>query len=72
MRFDVVALGGLVLTCLTLDPRFSSSNPVENNRYLRAIKIHSTTYFGEEVNSSGPMSYLWHVKNPSEYERYTS
>jgi hypothetical protein len=53
-----------VLTCLPLDPRFSSSNPVENNRYLRTIKIHSTIYIGEEVNSSVPCRIYGTLKIP--------
>jgi hypothetical protein len=41
-----VALGGLVVACLPLDPRFAGSNPAEDDAFLRAIKIRSTTSFG--------------------------
>jgi hypothetical protein len=33
-----VAVGGLVVACLPLDPRFAGSNPAEDDRFLRAIK----------------------------------
>jgi hypothetical protein len=38
MNIYNVALGGLVVECLSLDPRFSGSNPVENDGLLRVIK----------------------------------
>jgi hypothetical protein len=41
--------------------------------FLRAIKIHSTTTFGEKVKPSTPYNkILWHVKNPEVYERDTT
>jgi hypothetical protein len=43
-----------VVVCLTLDPRFEGSNPAEDDRYLRAIKIRSTTPYGGEVKILGP------------------
>jgi hypothetical protein len=36
------------LSYLSLDPRYSSSNPAEDDGFLRAIKINSTTFFGGE------------------------
>jgi hypothetical protein len=44
-----VALGGLVVACLPLDPRFPVSNPAEDDGFLRVIKIRSTTFFEGEV-----------------------
>jgi hypothetical protein len=44
-----VVIGGLVVACLPLDPRFAGSNPAEDDRFLRVIKIRSTTSFGGEV-----------------------
>jgi hypothetical protein len=51
----VAVLGGLVVTVLSLDEKFAGSNPAEDEGYLRAIKIRSTTSFvgGKAV---GPMS----------------
>jgi hypothetical protein len=36
------------------DPRFSGSNPAENDGFLRVIKIRSTTSFGGEVKPLVP------------------
>jgi hypothetical protein len=47
-------LGGLVVACLTLDPRFAGSYPAEDDGSLRAIKIRSTTSFGGKVKKSVP------------------
>jgi hypothetical protein len=35
---DIVALGGIVLACFSLDPRSAGSNPVEDDGFLRAVK----------------------------------
>jgi hypothetical protein len=35
-----------------MDPRFAGSNPAEDDGFLTAIKIRSTTYFGGEVKPS--------------------
>jgi hypothetical protein len=40
-----IALSGLVVACLPLDPRFAGSNPAGDNGLLRVIKIRSTTSF---------------------------
>jgi hypothetical protein len=50
---------------LPLGPRFSGSSPAEDDEFLRAIKIRSTTSFGGEVRPS----VLYHkiygtLKNP--------
>jgi hypothetical protein len=42
---DTVALGGPMVACLPLNPKFVGSNPAENDGFLRAIKIRSTTSF---------------------------
>jgi hypothetical protein len=58
------------LVCLPLDSRFTGSNPAEDNGFLMAIKIHSTTSFGGEVKLSVPRSsILWHVKEPYRYKK---
>jgi hypothetical protein len=44
----MVALGGLVVACLLLDPRFWGSNLADDDVLLRAIKM-SRTFFGGEV-----------------------
>jgi hypothetical protein len=56
----IVALGGLLVACLPLDPRFAGSNPAEDDGFLRVIKIlvikirrHDFLRRGSEV--VGPM-----------------
>jgi hypothetical protein len=50
---------------LPLDPGFAGSNPSENNRFLRIVKIHSTTSFEEEVKPLVPChSFCGMLKNP--------
>jgi hypothetical protein len=34
----LVALGGVVVACLPLDPRFTDSNPSKDDGFLRVIK----------------------------------
>jgi hypothetical protein len=58
-----VALSGLVVVCLPLDPRFSGSNLAEDDGVLRAIKIPTTASFGEEVKSSIPYRKISGVLN---------
>jgi hypothetical protein len=65
----IVALGGLVVACLPLDPRFAGSNPADDDGFLRVIKIHSATSFGGEVKPSVPCHHLQHVKEPYEHEK---
>jgi hypothetical protein len=57
-------VGGLVVACLPLDPKFAGSNPAEDDGFLRVIKVRSTTSFGGEVN----IVDLRHVKEPYEHE----
>jgi hypothetical protein len=60
---------GQWLVCLPLDPRLMGSNPAKDDRILRVIKIHSITFFGEEVKLPvSCLKNLWHVKEPYECE----
>jgi hypothetical protein len=34
----LVALGGLVVACLTVDPRFAGSNPAEDDGFFKGDK----------------------------------
>jgi hypothetical protein len=53
------------LSLLPLDPRFASSNPAEDDGFLRAMKVRITYPFGGEVKPSAPCrKSLWRVKNP--------
>jgi hypothetical protein len=52
---------------LLFDPRFAGSNPVEDNGFLRVIKIStgSMTSFRGEVRPMAPYyKILWHIKEP--------
>jgi hypothetical protein len=52
---------------LTLDSRFTGSNPAEEDGFLRAIKICGTLSFGGEVKPLVPShKILGHVKDPFE------
>jgi hypothetical protein len=58
---------------LLLDPRFTGSNPAEDDGFLRVIKICRMPSFGGEIKLSSPCcKILQHVKEPYEYERDTS
>jgi hypothetical protein len=70
-KFSVV----LWLSCLPLDPRFAGSNTAEDDGFLRAIKIRSTTSSrgGGGVQPSAPRrKILQHLKDSAEYDRDTS
>jgi hypothetical protein len=41
-----LALSDLVIACLPLDPIFAGSDPAEDDGFLMAITIRSTTSFG--------------------------
>jgi hypothetical protein len=70
---DVVALGGIVVACLPLDPTFAGSKPAEDDGLLSTIKIRSTTSFGGEVKPSVLCPKILRlVKEPYKYERDTS
>jgi hypothetical protein len=59
----LAALGGLIIACLPLYPRFAGSNVADNNRFLRTIKIRNTASFGGEAKPSVPRhKILRHVK----------
>jgi hypothetical protein len=67
-----VTLGGPVVVCLQLNPRFAGSNPGDEDGFLRAIKILSKTSFGGDARPSPPCRrILRHVKDPYTYgKRY--
>jgi hypothetical protein len=48
----LTVLGGLLVACLPLDPRFASSNPAGDDGFSKAIKIYSTTSFGRKIKPS--------------------
>jgi hypothetical protein len=55
-------LGSVMVSMLAIRPKVGRFN-IEGNRFLRAIKIHSTSSFGEEVKLETPCcKILWHVK----------
>jgi hypothetical protein len=60
-----LALGGLVATCLPLDPRFADWNPAEDDEILRAIKIHCTTSIEGEVSSRPHVIRFYGILNNS-------
>jgi hypothetical protein len=54
-----------MVSIFTLAPRFVGSNPVEDDVFLMAIKIHSMISFRGEVKPSDLChKILWHVKEP--------
>jgi hypothetical protein len=55
LRYCVqVVLSSVMVIVLATGPRFAGLNPVEDNGFLRAIKIRSTISFGGEVKPSAP------------------
>jgi hypothetical protein len=67
--YRLLALGGLVVACLPVDPRFACSDPVDDEGFLRETKIRNMTSFAGEVKPSAPCrKILRHVKEPSQYE----
>jgi hypothetical protein len=68
----VVALGGLEVACLILDPRITGSNPADDDGFLRVIKICITTSLRGEVKPSVTSDKILQlVKKPYEYETDT-
>jgi hypothetical protein len=62
-----------VVVCLPLDLRFAGSHPVEDDGFLRAIKIRGRTSFGGgEKLSAQRRKILRNVKELCEHERNTS
>jgi hypothetical protein len=61
----IQALGGLVLTSFTLVPRFTGSNPVKDNGFLRATQIRSTPSFGWEVKPEVPCRKILRHVDPT-------
>jgi hypothetical protein len=64
----LVALGVVMVIVLAVGPRFACSNPYEHDRFLRAIKIRSTTFFGEVKPSVSCRKILRHAQEPYEHE----
>jgi len=63
MWFEVVALGGLAVSVLTI-------GPAEDYDFLMAIKVYSTTSFGGEEKLLVPCrKIVGHVKEPYRYEK---
>jgi hypothetical protein len=55
-----------VVIVLVIGPKVCESDPAENDKFLRAIKIRSTTSFGREVKPSASCrKLLRHVKYPT-------
>jgi hypothetical protein len=53
-----------------LDPRFGGANSAEEDGFLMAIKIRSTTSLGGEVNPSAHVvRFYGMLKKPAKYER---
>jgi hypothetical protein len=61
-NMNLVAVGGLVVARLPLDPRFVGSDPAEDDGSLRTTKILSTTSFGGEVKAA--VRFYGMLKNP--------
>jgi hypothetical protein len=61
-----------MLSCVLLDPKFTGLNPAEDDAFLRAVIIRSTTSFGKEVKPSAPCrKILRRVKDPcGVWQRY--
>jgi hypothetical protein len=54
-----------VVIVFDIEPKFASSDPEEDDGFLREIKILNMTSFGEEVKPSVPCGKsLRQVKNP--------
>jgi hypothetical protein len=49
IMWSFINLSGLVVACLPLDPEVLGSDPAKDNGFLRVVKVHSMTSFGEEV-----------------------
>jgi hypothetical protein len=72
-KLPVVVLGGLVVAWLTSHPRLVDPNPAEDDGFIKAIKIQSSTSFGGEAKPSVLCRKIYGLlKNPTEYERDTS
>jgi hypothetical protein len=65
VAYLIIALGGLLVACLLMDPRLACSNLADGKEFLRVIKIRSTTSFGDEVKPSVPCKIYGMLKNPA-------
>jgi hypothetical protein len=65
-------LGGAVVGVLATGPKGRGFKSVQDDGYLRAIKIHSTPSFGSEVKLEVPCpKILRHVRHLLTYQRYS-
>ena len=60
----VVDPGDPVVIILSLDSRFSGSNPAEVDGFFQSLKILSMIWFGGEVKPLVPCLRFTHVKEP--------
>jgi hypothetical protein len=60
----LVGLGGIVVSGLAIGQRLAGSNLAEDDEFLLAMEIRSTTSFGVEVKQPVPnCKILRHVKD---------
>jgi hypothetical protein len=68
----MVALGDLVVIVLAIGPKFAGSDPAQDDGFLRAIQICSTTSFGGEIKQAVPCcKFSLLVKRHLQYKRDT-
>lgn len=56
LTFEGVAIGGLVVAWLRLDPRFAGSNPAENDGFFKVHKNKSHDFLRRGSKAVRPMS----------------
>jgi hypothetical protein len=63
IKLDSVILGAVIVIVLVIESKvFGLKNPAEDDGFLRAIKIRSTTSFGREVLLAACRKILRNVK----------
>jgi hypothetical protein len=66
----LVALSSVMVSVLTIRPKFREFKPGIKDRFLRAIKIRSTPFYVGEVKPETPCrKILRHVKITCKYEQ---
>jgi mannitol-specific phosphotransferase system IIBC component len=69
----LVALGSLVVACLSLGPKIRRFKRAEDDGFLRAMKIRNTVSFGRKVKPSATCRKIsQYAKHTYEYERDAS
>jgi hypothetical protein len=69
----LVALGSLVVACLSLGPKIRRFKRAEDDGFLRAMKIRNTISFGGKVKPSATCRKISrYAKHTYEYERDAS